>query len=123
VVEDDDSVRRFLRGVLTRAGMAVVEASNGRQALEQVARRSFDLVITDLVMPEQEGIETIQRLHQQYPELKVLAISGSFDGNLLRAATRLGAHGALQKPISRDDLLRAVQQLMQSGQTHEVPRV
>jgi PAS domain S-box-containing protein len=114
VVEDDESVRRFLRSVLTGANLAVVEVSNGRQALERVANGHFDLVITDLVMPELEGVETIRRLTEQYPKLKILAISGSFGGAMLEAATKIGAHGALRKPIRRDDLLAAVREVLQS---------
>jgi hypothetical protein len=112
VVEDDDSVRRFLCGVLTGARMAVVEASNGRQAIDCLSRTHCDLVITDLAMPEQEGIETIQQIHRGHPELKIIAISGMFDSVMLTVATKLGAHRALPKPIGRDQLLHVVNDIL-----------
>jgi hypothetical protein len=112
VVEDDDSVRRFIRNVLVGAAMAVVEASNGRQAIDCLSRTHCDLVITDLAMPEQEGIETIQQIRKRHPELNIIAISGMFDSVMLTVATKLGACRALPKPISADQLLHVVSDIL-----------
>ena len=112
VIDDDDSVRRFIRNVLTGARIAVVEASNGRQAIECLSRTHCDLVITDLAMPEQEGIETIQQIRRGFPELKIIAISGMFDSVMLTVATKLGACRALPKPVGSDQLLHVVSDVL-----------
>jgi CheY-like chemotaxis protein len=113
IVDDEDSVRRFLRHALTSAGYAVLEASNGRQALLQLTvSPAVELVITDLVMPEQEGLETIRELRALRPQLKIIAISGALDGSLLQAVETFGAIKSLPKPIDRDKLLDAVRQAL-----------
>jgi hypothetical protein len=115
VVDDDESVRHLLKHYLTSGGYAVVEAANGRQAVEQLKQEPVvDLIVTDLVMPEQEGLETIQILHKDHPAVKVIAISGAFGGGFLQAAAKFGAHAALGKPISREDLLRTVGNLLKT---------
>jgi DNA-binding NarL/FixJ family response regulator len=81
----------------------------GMQTLE---RQQVDLVITDLVMPEQEGLETVTWLHQQRPKLPVIAISGAFGGSFLKAAGMFGASATLAKPIAPDTLLQTVKQLL-----------
>ncbi len=113
IADDDDAVRAFLGGILSSAGYRVFQASNGKQAMERLKRERIDLLITDLVMPEQEGIETVQTLHRERPDLKIIAISGAFGGSFLRTARVLGAHATLAKPVSADDLLRTVRELLQ----------
>jgi DNA-binding NtrC family response regulator len=108
IVDDDQSVCRLLAAILEDSGYTTAQAPNGREAMALLESRPFDLVITDLVMPEQEGIETIKLLRRDFPELKVIAMSGAFGGDYLRIAGYLGAHQTLQKPISVDALLRAV---------------
>ncbi|MCU0229463.1 MAG: response regulator, partial [Bryobacterales bacterium] len=76
IVDDDPDVRLVLRRMLEPDGYEVGEAGHGREALEVIGHRPFDLLITDLIMPEQEGIETIQTFHRRYPEVKIIAISG-----------------------------------------------
>ena len=73
---------------------------------------AVDLVITDLVMPEQEGLETLQRLRVERPELPVIAISGAFGGSFLKSARLFGATAALPKPIDPEELLRAVREAL-----------
>lgn len=89
VVDDDPDVRLVLRRMLEPDGYEIGEAGHGREALEVVGNRPFDLVITDLIMPEQEGIETIQALHQRYPQMKIIAISGAYGTDYLRIAKHL----------------------------------
>lgn len=115
VVDDDAGVRQVLRGMLTPAGYRVEVATNGREAIERIRLEHFDLVITDLVMPEQEGIETIKILRRDFPNLKVIAISGAFGGDYLRIAAFLGAHCTLAKPVKMETVIRAVEDTLRSG--------
>jgi CheY-like chemotaxis protein len=112
VVDDEPEVRGFLRKVLTGVSYHVLEAENGREAARQIESNEVDLVIMDLAMPEQEGIETIRALHQVRPRLKIIAISGRFAGPLLHAAEIFGAQASLVKPIQPEDLLGAVARVM-----------
>ena len=112
VVDDEPTVRRFLRFVLEQAGYQVAEAADGKEALRHVRESRTDLVITDLVMPEQEGIETIQALRRDYPEIGVIAISGAKAGAYLRIAGPLGVCAALAKPIDPDTLLVEVRRAL-----------
>jgi CheY-like chemotaxis protein len=112
VADDEPGVRSFLSKILAGAGYRVLEAKNGREAIQHVETSGAELVITDLAMPEQEGIETIQRLHRALPQLKIIAISGQFAGPLLQATERLGAQASLAKPIQADELLQVVARVM-----------
>jgi len=112
VADDDPQIRDFLRTILTDAGYQVLEAKNGREAVQQVETSDVHLVITDLAMPEQEGIETIQKLHGLRPQLKIIAMSGRFPRPLLRMSEHLGAQESLAKPIDPDELLDAVARVM-----------
>ena len=108
IVDDQRDIRDLFSEILAAAGFTTVTALNGQQALEIVRNRRIDLVICDLVMPEKEGLETIQELCQTHPALKVIAISGAFGGSFLKAAQLLGASAALLKPVSPDELVRTV---------------
>jgi len=113
VIDDEPDVRDFLITALSRAGYDVRGAANGREGVHACRREMVELVITDLVMPEKEGLETIIELRREHPELKVIAISGGARGssrNYLKAAQLCGAHRVFNKPISPVDLLHAVQE-------------
>ena len=112
VVDDVVGIRGLLRKVLTGAGYKVIEAADGKQALQQIRTSQVDLVLTDLVMPEMEGIETIQTIHMQWPELKIIAMSGEFAGQYLHVAELLGANATLPKPIRPDVLLDVVRRVL-----------
>jgi len=112
VVDDEPGTRRLLRKILAGAGYQVEEAADGKDALKRLDTTEVDLMITDLVMPEQDGLETIRILHKKMPRLKIIAISGKFDAGFLRAAEFLGAHASLAKPIGRDALLDTVRRVM-----------
>ncbi len=90
----------------------VTEAADGKQAMCQALSGRVDLVITDLVMPEQEGIETIQALHREAPEIRIIATSGAFNGRFLGMAKMLGADAALSKPFSPEALLAKVEEVL-----------
>jgi len=116
VVDDEDSIRGLFHELLTAEGYRVLVASDGRQACEILHRgMDLDLVITDLVMPNQEGIETIRAIRQQYPNVKIIAISGAFGGKFLRMAKLLGADATLTKPVPPDELCDAVAALLSLG--------
>ena len=114
LIEDNDALRATLVIALTDAGHSVVEAGDGRQGANIVRAEPIDLVITDLVMPDQEGIETIQSLRRLRPNLPVIAISGNspFSSHYLAMAGRLGAQRTLSKPFTADELLRAIEALL-----------
>ena len=108
VVDDEEGVRNLLRHLLIDAGHEVLEAVNGKEATEKMRSEAIDMMITDLVMPEREGIETIMELHRTRPELGIIAMSGAFGGQFLRAARLFGARATLSKPIDPDVLLAEI---------------
>jgi CheY-like chemotaxis protein len=116
IVDDDAGVRQVLRSMLVAAGYTVSLANNGREAMERLQKEGFDLIITDLVMPEQEGIETIKLLRRDYPEVKIIAISGAFGGDYLRIAGFLGAHRTIAKPVRMETVIRTVEEALSSDE-------
>ncbi len=111
IVDDEAPVRAVLAGILTSAGYEVHLATDGDEVFEAVRQRAPGIVITDLVMPRKDGIETIAEIRRLAPKAKIIAISGAFGGSLLNVATHLGASAALAKPIAADVLLRTVEDL------------
>ncbi len=117
VIDDETRYRRLIAQVLTGAGHDVRQAGDGAEGLTMCRQRSPELVITDLVMPGMEGIETILQLARECPEVPVLAISGAEPASVyLRAATALGAASALAKPFTVDQLLTDVDRLLAADQ-------
>lgn len=111
VIDDDPLVRKAIKAVLDRVGHAVVLAPDGRVGVAEYGRSGFDLVITDILMPEQEGMETIRALRNANPSVKILAISGGGRigiQDFLVVAERLGASATLKKPFDPDDLAARV---------------
>jgi PAS domain S-box-containing protein len=112
VVDDEEGVRRLLREVLSER-YRVLLAEDGKEALNVIAGKvNLDLVITDLVMPNLEGIETIQAIRKLSPGLKIVAMSGAFGGHFLKSAKALGADATLLKPIRADVLYQTVGELL-----------
>lgn len=115
IIDDEDMVCATLRHMLEPAGHTVATAANGRIGLETFRQESFDLVITDIIMPEREGIETIMELRRQRTDLGIIAISGggrTGTTDLLRIAGALGASATLSKPFRIDELLEAVNRVL-----------
>lgn len=111
LVDDDAFVRHSLETVLRRQGCTVVAAENGKQALRLLAQGEYDWVVTDLVMPEMEGMELIREVRRQFPAVRILAMSGGgrvAPCNYLPMARMLGAHRVLEKPFLFVDLLSAL---------------
>src|SRR5215207_7550340 len=102
LIDDDDSVRAMLITALTGAGHKVTEATDGQQGVELARSSSFDIVITDLVMPVQEGVETILTLRRERPRLPIIAISGGVSRSklYLDIAGKIGARRILPKPFT-----------------------
>lgn len=113
VIDDEPRYRRLIAQVLTGAGHDVRQAEDGAEGLMMCRHRLPGLVITDLVMPGMEGIETILQLSRERPGVPVLAISGAEPASVyLRAATALGAAASLPKPFTVEQLLTAVEGLL-----------
>ena len=111
LIEDDASVRRIVRKMLERGRHDVTEAENGRIGLDRLSDSVFDLVITDIVMPEMDGIEMLIELRKHHPSQRVIAMSGGGrTGNmdLLGSAKKLGACAVLHKPFTSDVLTTAI---------------
>jgi CheY-like chemotaxis protein len=124
IIDDDADLRTTLRDLLEHAGYEVVEVSNGREGLQRYLGASMDLVITDLLMPEQEGVETIRALRQINPQVKIIAMSGGGQTgrmDFLHVAEVLGAQRTLHKPFNRQTLLEAVRDLTQSEDARTPP--
>ena len=113
VADDEEGVRSLLEEFLTASGYQVLLAADGKEVFEILrTRRDVHLVITDLVMPQQEGIETVQAIRKQYPAIKIVAMSGAFGGRLLKTVKLLGAHATLVKPIDSATLRQTVDRLL-----------
>ena len=115
IIDDDDQFRAMLREMLERSGYEIVETSDGKEGLQRYKENPTDLVITDLIMPEKKGIETIQELKQDFPDVKIIAVSGGgwVDPVVyLHLAKMLGAQRTFAKPIEREDLLRTVNEIL-----------
>ena len=112
VLDDDDAVRGMVLQTLSEAGYQVASARDGREGARLATEQAFDLLLTDLIMPEQEGIETIRQLHRDFPSLRIIAMSGATDSIYLKTAEFLGAHVTLRKPIDCQNLLRIVRDLL-----------
>ena len=115
MVDDDAAFRTAVKRALSGAGHRVEEAADGRQALKALKAAQPDVVITDIIMPDSDGIELIAAVKKAHPGVRVLAISGR--GNmgpldLLKMASVVGADATLSKPLTGDDLLEAVEKLV-----------
>ncbi len=109
VIDDQEPIRSLLRVALEGAGHEVLEASNGRLGLELYREKSADLIITDIVMPEMDGLELMLELTRAFLNVKVIAISGGLENDgPLNVAKLLGARQTFQKPLDMEQLLSAV---------------
>ena len=111
IIDDEDELRSMLRQMLEQAGYEVTEAVNGAEGIQFSEQNTHDLIITDIIMPEKEGVETIIALRRADPDLPIIAISGGgrLDAtDFLTMTKKLGARRTLSKPFRRDQLLEAV---------------
>jgi DNA-binding response OmpR family regulator len=115
VIDDDLQLRSLLRLMLEGAGHEVTEAANGAQGVRAFRRRPADVVLCDLIMPVQEGLETIRELKADFPAVCVVAMSGGCPGgglNFLPFAAKFGAAATLPKPFAMHELLGVVGNLL-----------
>ena len=118
IIEDDQEVRQLLATLLQRAGHEVAQARDGQEGIHSHRKHPSDLVITDLIMPRKEGLETIIDMRSEFPSLKIIAISGGARGSnedYLRTAELCGAARIFRKPFANEALLRAVDELLDGG--------
>jgi len=115
VIDDDEQVLDMLYESLTREGFDVLKASNGEQGLRIYRQKPVDLIITDILMPEKEGIETIIELRQDFPDVKIIAMSGGGrigTKDYLHLAKIFGVQRTFTKPVAREQLLDAIKELL-----------
>lgn len=115
VIDDDDTIRTLLCRMLERSGHQVLAAADGAQATDLFRQNPLDLIITDLFMPDREGLEIIQELRKNHPQVKIIAISGggSIGGtSFLDIARLIGASRTLEKPFGSQALLSTVDEVL-----------
>ena len=122
IIDDEQQIRSMLRLMLERDGYEVVEAPDGIEGIKAYRQKPADLIITDLIMPNKDGIGMIIELQKEFPDVKIIAMSGGGlnkpDG-YLKGAKKLGAACTLTKPIDREKMLRAVKNIIK-GTTSEL---
>ncbi|HWI29385.1 MAG TPA: response regulator [Stellaceae bacterium] len=115
VIDDDSALRRLVQRALSGDGHEVIEAENGEEGLTLLQRHRPDLVVTDILMPKKEGIETISRMKEHHPAIKIIAMSGGgLSGNLmfLDVARALGVEATLAKPFRAAELTETVARVL-----------
>jgi CheY-like chemotaxis protein len=119
IVEDDRDLREMLRTTLIKRKYIVSEASNGKEAILRFKPSMTDLVITDLIMPDEDGLKVIMKIREIKPSIKIIAISGggkAGPGNYLDLAKALGANEIFSKPFSINDLIKKIEILLSPEQ-------
>jgi DNA-binding response OmpR family regulator len=126
VVDDDDQFRNLLTEVLKRAGFQVAAASDGQEAMKLFQQRPAQLIVTDLIMPNKEGLETIIELRRSHPQVRIIAMSGGGrvgPQDYLALAKMLGADRVFAKPFRSAEFLQAVRELVDGAAPSAVPSV
>jgi len=121
IIDDEQQIRSMLRLMLERDGYEVVEAPDGIEGIKAYRQKPADLIITDLIMPNKDGIGMIIELQKEFPDVKIIAMSGgglNKPEGYLKGAKKLGAACTLTKPIDREKMLRAVKNIIK-GTTSE----
>lgn len=123
LIDDDELLRSVIAKSLTHAGHQVLQAGDGKQGVEIFQASNFDLVITDVIMPVQEGVETIMELRRENPTLPIIAISGGATNSklYLEIAGRIGACRVLAKPFMPRDLVAMIAEVLGTGGSTTTP--
>lgn len=119
IVEDEKELREMLKISLSRRKFTVLEAENGKEAILHFKPSVTDLVVTDLIMPEEDGLKVIIKLRELKPTIKIIAISGggkAGPGSYLNFAKVLGADAVFSKPFSLNDLVARIEELLNNEQ-------
>jgi CheY-like chemotaxis protein len=116
VIDDDLQFRQMLKQALEREGYEVVDAPDGREGIKLYRQAPTDLVITDILMPEKEGVETVIELKRDFPDVKIIAMSGGGRGmdaqDYFSLVKRLGAAQTFAKPFDHKKLFGTIQELL-----------
>jgi CheY-like chemotaxis protein len=121
IIDDDPLLRQVVSAILSSAGHSVHAAANGQQAIRILEAIAVDNVITDIWMPEMEGLETIIHIAKRHPAVRIVAISGGKCNeryDVLKLAESLGADAVLAKPFGKDELLAAIER---ASKAHALP--
>jgi len=119
IVEDEEELRGMIKTSLIRHKFTVIEAVNGKDAIARFKPSLTDLVVTDLIMPEEDGLKVILKLREIKPSVKIIAISGggkAGPGSYLKLAKALGADAIFSKPFSLQELIAKIEELLDSEQ-------
>jgi DNA-binding NtrC family response regulator len=117
VIDDQESIRRVVRRALEQDGHEVFDASDGEVGMEILESQSFDVVITDIFMPGQDGIVTLRQVRKRFPKVKVIVISGGDSTGMMdlrEDAELLGAVKSLQKPFNAREIMDVVKSVLSS---------
>ena len=120
LAEDDDSMRAFIERALIKAGYEVTSFANGREAHDRLAEEPFTLLLTDIVMPQMDGIELARRAADIDPNLKIMFITGFAAVTLNTDSKAVQGAQVLSKPFHLKDLVREIDRLLDEGQTQRV---
>ena len=115
IIDDNEEIRRLLRRVLESAQYEILEAGDGDEGLKRVEEEPVDLVITDIFMPEKDGLEMLREMRKTHPGMRVIAMSGGGQlGNMdiLRMARSFGAFRVMAKPFNFREMLQAVSEAL-----------
>jgi DNA-binding response OmpR family regulator len=124
IIDDESQIRSMLRLMLERVGYEVDEAPDGLEGIRQYREDPADLIITDLIMPNKDGIGMIIDLRKEFPKVKIIAMSGggvNRPEGYLDGAKKLGATRTLTKPIDRDEMLKAVKETLKDNTSPAEP--
>ena len=116
VIDDQEPIRRIVRRALEQAGHEVFDASDGAMGMEMLARHAADVVISDIFMPGQDGILTLRQIRKEFPDVKVIVMSGGDSTGMLdlrRDAELLGAVKSVQKPFSAREIVELVRSVLE----------
>lgn len=122
VIDDQEPIRRIVRRALEQQGHEVFDASDGEIGMDILETQSFEVVITDIFMPGQDGIVTLRQIRKRFPAVKVIVISGGDSSGMLdlrKDAELLGAVSSLQKPFNAREVIDKVDEALQAGKEKE----
>lgn len=114
IIEDEQTIRTVIRRALVLAGYEVTEAFDGEDGMELFRESPADLVVTDLQMPRKDGLQVIRELRADFPDVKIIAITGFAPKHLL-SAEELGANRTYTKPLDLRDLVESIRELLDEG--------